>query len=138
MSAGMGQGEINSSTNMFFSHHLSHECRRSSSAVGLWSGSTSSTYLTKAQSASGTSKRSPMKDSVIGTPVGASLGANLEISLCQVFGARARNDFGKGRIVQIERKNSRSFSSRVPPARPPMGWNSFAPGSIRREPIWTR
>jgi len=91
--------------------------------------------LTNAQSAFGTSKISPMKDNVIGIPVGASLGENLEISSCHFLGARSRNVLGNGIIVHSERKNSRSCSSVVTPARPPIGWKSFAPGSISREPI---
>jgi len=78
-----------------------------------------------------------MKDNVIGIPVGASLGENLEISSCHFLGARSRNVLGNGIIVHSERKNSRSCSSVVTPARPPIGWKSFAPGSISREPIWT-
>lgn len=122
---------------MLLSYELSQVCWRSSSAVGLISGSTCKMSLTNAQSAFGTSKISPMKENVIGIPVGASLGENLEISSCHFLGARSRNVLGNGTIVHSERKNSRSCSSVDRPARPPIGWKSFAPGSISREPIWT-
>jgi hypothetical protein len=122
---------------MLLSYELSQVCRRRSSAVGLISGSTCKMSLTNAQSAFGTSKISPMKDNVIGIPVGASLGENLEISSCHFLGARSRNVLGCGIIVHSERKNYRSCSSVGTLARPPIGWKSFAPGSICREPIWT-
>jgi hypothetical protein len=60
-------------------YEFSQECSRSSSGVGLLSGSTCKMSLTNAQSVFGTPKTSPINDNVIGASVGANFGENLEI-----------------------------------------------------------
>ena len=119
------------------SYELSQVCRSSSSAVDLILGSTCKISLTKTQSAFGTSKSSPMKDNVIRFPVGASLGESLKTSSSHFAGVRSRVVLENGIVVHSERINSRCCASVGTPARPPIGWKSFAPGSISRERSWT-
>jgi hypothetical protein len=64
-----------------------------------------------------------------------SIGENFRISLRQFSGTRATKVSENGIIVHRERKNSRSRSSGGSGARQPIGWKSFAPGSISREAI---
>ncbi|KAK2626485.1 hypothetical protein QTJ16_003660 [Diplocarpon rosae] len=52
-----------------------------------------------------------MNENVIGTPLSASLGENVEISSRRFLGTRSRKVCGNGITVQRDRKNSPSWSS---------------------------